>query len=280
MIAAIVSGDDFGLAPAINEGILKAHVHGCLTSASLIVVGSAAEEAAAAALDHPKLGVGLHLTLVAERPLSALNDVPTLVGADGRFCSSATTFAQRWTRGLIRRDEVRLEIRRQLERCGELGIEPTHLDSHQHLHVLPGLTDLVVREMQHAGIGRLRIPLELGTPARAGWTRRLKRSLLNMMARRAASSARRAGLLFPDRFSGFLGAGRIDAESLVERVLSLKEGVTELALHPAVGVGPPHPDLASWGYRWDTELAALLDPRVRDALVKHKVELINYKRIR
>ena len=56
MKAAILNADDLGLAPAIDEGIFTAHRDGCLTSASLSIVGPSAEEAIATARDHPELG--------------------------------------------------------------------------------------------------------------------------------------------------------------------------------------------------------------------------------
>src|SRR5262245_7323677 len=277
VISVILSGDDFGLAPAINEGIALAHAQGCLTSASLSVAGPAAEDAASRARSLPSLGVGLHLTLVAERPVSRAGDVPTLVAGDGRFHPSAAAFATRWLSRRIRPEEVRREVRAQLERARALGISLTHLDSHQHVHVLPGLLPIVLEEMGGAGLRRLRIPLETARWPGAGWGRRAQRGVLNALARRAARQARGAGFAFPDRFVGFLGAGRVDGDGLLARIDGLEDGVTEIGLHPAAGAGPPREDFASWGYRWSGELDALLDPRVRGALDRRGVRRVSFE---
>ncbi|MGH7150870.1 MAG: carbohydrate deacetylase [Planctomycetota bacterium] len=277
MISVILSGDDFGLAPAINEGIALAHARGCLTSASLSVAGPAAEDAASRARGLPSLGVGLHLTLVAERPVSRAADVPTLVGRDGRFPPSAAAFASRWLSRRIRPEQVRREVRAQLEKARELGLSLTHLDSHQHVHVLPGLIGIVLGEMGRSGLRRLRIPLETARWPGAGWGRRAQRGVLNGLARRAARLALRAGFAFPDRFLGFLGAGRVDADGLLARIDALEDGVTEIGLHPAAGAGLPREDFASWGYRWSGELDALLDPRVREVLDRRGIRRVNYE---
>jgi len=96
----IITGDDFGMSPGINLGIVEAHHCGILTSASLLVNRPASEEAAALAQECPALSLGLHLELA--------TDDPELVHA---------------------------QIERQVARFLELvGVLPTHLDSHHNVH--------------------------------------------------------------------------------------------------------------------------------------------------
>ncbi|MBV9415524.1 MAG: ChbG/HpnK family deacetylase [Solirubrobacterales bacterium] len=103
----VVNGDDFGLSAGVTEGILEAHINGVLTSTSLMVLAPAAREGAEAAAAHPKLSVGLHFT---EDPDVDLDDS----------------------------DQVRTAFERQLERFrGLLGRDPTHVDSHHHVHAEP-----------------------------------------------------------------------------------------------------------------------------------------------
>jgi predicted glycoside hydrolase/deacetylase ChbG (UPF0249 family) len=105
----IVNADDFGASSAINRGIVHAHVHGIVTSTSLMVTGAAAAEAPQVSREHPDLGIGLHWDLdgegLAERvPL----DDPA---------------------------KVRGELARQLDVFERLmGRPPTHVDSHHHVH--------------------------------------------------------------------------------------------------------------------------------------------------
>jgi predicted glycoside hydrolase/deacetylase ChbG (UPF0249 family) len=100
----IVNADDFGLTAGVTEGIVEAHVRGIVTSTSLMVDTAAAERAVELAHQHPGLSIGLHF----------VDDTPALDDP----AHAAREFA------------------RQLGRFRELmGREPTHVDSHHHVHV-------------------------------------------------------------------------------------------------------------------------------------------------
>src|SRR5436190_2146588 len=91
----VVNADDFGLTVGINAGIERGIREGILRSTSAMAVGSALADAAARARRLPGLGVGLHLTLVGERPVCQPRDVPSLVGRDGRFLPGYRDFLGR-----------------------------------------------------------------------------------------------------------------------------------------------------------------------------------------
>lgn len=75
----IVTADDFGLAPQVNEAVERAHVDGVLTTASLMVGAPAVDEAVAIGRRNPRLRVGLHLVLVEGRPILPPERVPLLL---------------------------------------------------------------------------------------------------------------------------------------------------------------------------------------------------------
>lgn len=89
----IVSADDLGLHEDINRGIEQAHNQGIVTSVSLVACGEAFDHAIAVLRSCPNLDVGVHLTLVEERPLSSPSEIPSLVGTDGRLYPSYRCFA-------------------------------------------------------------------------------------------------------------------------------------------------------------------------------------------
>ena len=127
-ISLIVNADDLGASRGINEGIALCHRHGVVTSASLMVTGRAAAEAALLSRDLPDLSVGLHWDVW---------------GEDEREFD------------LSDRAAVRDEFRRQLDRFHALmGRLPTHVDSHRHAHRRAGLLPLF-QEM----VEPLRVPL-------------------------------------------------------------------------------------------------------------------------
>ena len=124
----IVNADDFGASPGINRGILECHRNGILTSASLMVTGAAAEEAAALSREHPALAVGLHWDVI---------------GEDERKFDTSDEAA------------VRRELETQLARFVDLlGRPPTHVDSHRHMHL-----DGHVRDLFGALVAPLGVPV-------------------------------------------------------------------------------------------------------------------------
>src|SRR5437660_7023341 len=81
----IVNADDFGRSASINQAVVRAHREGILTSASLMVNEPGFPEAVALARENPRLGVGLHLTLLCGHSALPPDKIPGLVGADGSF---------------------------------------------------------------------------------------------------------------------------------------------------------------------------------------------------
>ena len=261
----IFNADDFGLAPSINAAVVEATRNGVLTSASLCVMGPAAEEAVEMASRLPALSVGLHVTLVDEQPAASPSDIPTLTNSAGRLPSSGLEFARRWASGRIAAADVRREVSAQWARAIRMGVQITHFDSHDHIHVLPGLLEICMDAAAAHGVSSLRVPLETSPQGAAGPRRKFFGMGLRTLSHRAARVARARSFNFPEGFSGFRGAGAIDTRSLLARIENADTALTEIALHPALS-DPPRADMRDWGYRWSDEYRALVDPRVAVAL--------------
>jgi predicted glycoside hydrolase/deacetylase ChbG (UPF0249 family) len=130
----IVGADDFGWTQGINRGIIDAHKNGIVTATSLLVNAPYAAEAAKAAKKFPSLDVGIHLNLDAGCPILSPNDVPTLVDASGRFYDLRQVKLRAVT-GRLNIKELVAEFKAQIQRAVELGVNPTHIDSHHHVHI-------------------------------------------------------------------------------------------------------------------------------------------------
>ena len=169
MNAIIVGADDLGLSPGVTRGILEAHRDGVVRSTSLLVTFPSSQEAANLARNEPGLEVGLHLDLVGGTPLSDRRRIPTLVDPDGRF-HRLPQFTARLLTGRINLTEVATEVRAQVARAREWGIDPRAWDSHRHTHLMPPLSRVVADLAREEGVRYLRRarPPRFAATAKAG----------------------------------------------------------------------------------------------------------------
>lgn len=277
----IVNADDFGLHEAVNLGIYESHTRGIVTSASLMAGGSAFEDAVSVARNCPELGVGVHLTLVGGRPVLQPQEVPTLVDRQGLFCPSYPVFLKRYLTGSVRLAEVEQELAAQIDKIRLAGVNPTHIDSHQHLHVFPGLGGVVLKLARRFSIRAIRIPAEpagfLGgmTPSAGRLGGRFGLTLLANLFRQHCLAA---GLLAPQHFFGMLGGGQMNEERLQHIIQGLPEGDSEIMVHP----GAADRILASeypWEYQWEAEMQALVSPGIKNLLKAKEVQTISFREL-
>jgi hopanoid biosynthesis associated protein HpnK len=279
----ILNADDFGLTRGVNEGIVRAHRQGILTSATLMARSPAFDDAVAQAKAAPTLGIGCHLVLVGGTAVSPPAEIPSLVDADGKFPATLPQLVAKVSSGAVRLRDIEMELRAQIEKVRRAGIEPTHLDTHKHTHAHPKVMNALGRVAREMGIRRVRKPAE---DLAASWetqsgTDRSWSQLVSAAAVRAASPwfqslARKYGLRSPDHFLGLAMTGRISASVLRQLIDTLPEGSTEIMLHPGVC----DDDLARTGSRLQQqrqlELDALLALEVRSAVERNGVRLISY----
>jgi len=270
----IVNADDFGLSEAVNEGIVEAHQRGIATSTSLIASGAAFEHAVGLAKAIGTLDVGVHLTLTEEEPVSNRGDIPSLLDG-GRFHPHTTSFVRRYFAGRISLDEVERELDAQIARVVASGLRISHLDGHQHVHMVPGIRRVAGRLAVKYGIPAIRFPREAPKAymLREGGS---ARRLLQLFALNAfCAAADIGGAKRPDHFVGFFYGGRLTKANLMQVLESLpSEGTCELMCHP--GRQDAGSARAHWQYRWQDELDALTDPDVSEWLRSRGIELVPY----
>ena len=277
----IVNADDFGLHAAVNRGILTAHTEGIVSSTSLMAGGAAFDDAVRIARHCPQLGVGVHLTLVGASPLLPVAEVSSLLDESGAFYGSYPLFIKRFLRGKIRLAEVERELAAQIDRVRMAGIQPSHLDSHQHLHVLPGIGGLVLDLARRFSIRAIRIPAEpvafIGdTPATVG--RLAGRGGLTMLANLFRQHAAAAGIRTSDHFFGMLAGGQLTEPALLAILRRLPPGDSELMTHPGFA-DESLADAFRWDYQWDAERQALTAPAVRALLAERQIRLISFREL-
>ena len=277
MTKLVVNADDFGQSRGVNAGIVEAHRQGIVTSTTLLANGSAFSDAVALSHSCPNLGVGVHLNFVEGRPVCAPDQVRSLVDRDGHFISKFRLLRRHWT-GRLKLAELGREAESQIDRMREAGIVPTHVDAHKNLHAYPPFFETIVAVAQSRGIGGIRIPYE-----RAHWRGWLssprgafRMSLLNVAARVCRSMLSRTPLVAPCAFGGTIRTGALTAPWLIRWLRSLSEPSAELMVHP----GRCDDELRRTGSRLlasrEAELAALVDPQVRETISQLGIELVHY----
>ena len=262
----VVNADDFGFTPDVNAGIVEAHRDGILTAATLMANGDAFEDAVRLARQTPTLDIGCHLVLIGGHSLVTGKAFPRTVA---QLVSALAA-------GRIR---VYHELAAQMRRIVDAGLAPTHLDTHKHTHLAPPVLDAVARLGEEFDVRWVRRPFDFPLHALRGGVPRLKRltsGALGLLGRRFHRVLTRHGCRTTDHFAGFQITGRLRTAELVELMSLIPEGSTELMVHP----GRCGPALRAAPTRLkqsrEAELAALMAPEVRAAMLRHGVELVNY----
>lgn len=275
MIQLIVHADDFGLCEEINEGIKKAHTDGIVTSASIMANGKGFGHALSVARSTPDLDLGVHLTLVEEKPLSDIHLIPSIVTEKGDFHPNTAAFFRHYLKGKIDSEHLLREMDLQIEKSLDSGLQITHLDSHQHVHMIPGVYRQVVKLAEKYGINAIRVPRESisGYMLSNGKLRRtLDMTVLNLISRWSQNDAYSKTRFF----AGFYYGGNLNKKNLLHALSGMKKpGVYELMCHP--GNKPVDGSYSHWNYQWENELSALTDREVIDLISNRGISLISYR---
>ena len=275
----IINADDFGRHAEINRAVEEGLVHGCLRSATVMPGGAAFAGAIDIARRHEELGLGVHFTLVDGHPILPPEEIPSLVGSEGDFLPDHTALLKRYLKGSINLEEVRRELAAQLQKVEATGIPISHVDSHQHMHTLPGIIDIVLDLAARAGIRAVRTPrTPLFAGAFGGLGQLVGRLGLSTLARLAACKAHRRGLLTPNNFAGIVAGEAVSEGELLHLMAHLPQGTTEVMMHPGMKNDVLQED-SGWQHDFEAELAAILSPRVGEALRKAEVEPVNFRHL-
>ncbi|MEO8896713.1 MAG: hopanoid biosynthesis-associated protein HpnK, partial [Rhizomicrobium sp.] len=249
----------------------RAHRHGVLTAASLMVSGSAAHDAVARARSMPSLRVGLHLVLVEGKPVLPARAVPDLVDGQGFFRTDmARAGAAMFFLPKVRA-QLAAEIEAQFEAFAATGLKLDHVNAHKHFHLHPTIAALMVKAGRAHRVWGARVPLEPQTILQ-----RIERhrappvvALTTPFARALRARFRRAGIAAPDQVFGLAWSGAMTPQRLKGLIEHLPEGLSEIYLHPATGAYPG----SAPGYAYGEELRALTDPDMPALIAGHDIRL-------
>lgn len=165
----IVNADDLGLSPSVNTAILEVHRAGNLSSATLMVNMPGTIDAVERTRGLAGLGIGLHFCITEGM---ALTGASRLTDTQGRFLDRPT-LVRAAVRGRVRADDLRRELEAQLARAADLGVRLTHMDSHQHVHMVPAIFRAIAPVIERHGLPVRMVDPPSGAVLRA-WRRPAK----------------------------------------------------------------------------------------------------------
>ena len=257
----IVSADDYGLTERVSEGILDAHEHGVVTSASVIAVAPAFESTVKRLHDVPSLGVGAHFTVVGEDPpLLSAREIPSLVDRSGNFYPTWRSFVPRAAAGRIDPDDLRREFTAQLDAIRSAGLTVDHFDTHQNVHLWPTVSDVLLDLGDENDVHAIRV-MRSNARGPVGIT-------VRRLAKRLEAQLSERHWAWTGAATGLDEAGSIGLGEMVEavgRLASSGAASAELATHPGLPDDPAR-ERYKWNYKWDAEFNALCSETVRIAI--------------
>ena len=269
----IINSDDYGRTPQVSHGIRESHLRGVVTSTTCMMnIPTTAADIAIALREAPKLGLGVHLVLTADRPIVPGERVPSITDEYGNFLKLPALIERLQQ---VDVEEVRVEWEAQIEAFVQAaGRKPTHLDSHHHSSYFS--PDLFRTMLEFAGqydCG-IRLPFAYGSDDMAG----LPPEVLGPIRAYAPKLLTEFDPPRPDAFlADFYDKGATRAD-LLHMIEEMPDGTFEIMCHPGY-VDDGLRAITSYAEQRKTELDILTDPAVKTAIEKTGIRLISFAEI-
>jgi chitin disaccharide deacetylase len=265
----IINADDFGRSPAINQAVICAHHEGVLTSASLMVNEPAFEDAVAIARKNPRLGVGLHLTLLCGHSTLPQEKISRLVNSSREFSNKPTSTGVRYFFSRLAESQLNEEIAAQFEKFHATGLKLDHVNGHLNIHLHPKVLKILLDNAGRWRIKALRLtsePFFLNCRISMGnWFYRVSHAIIfRLLSSRARPLLAGKNIRHTENVFGLLQNSRVDENYILNLLRQLPSGNSELYSHPSLDEFRP-------------EFEALVSPRVRSLVKELAIQLIRYQ---
>lgn len=281
MKSLIVNADDFGMTAGINRAVIEAHTRGILTSTTLMANMPAFEDAVRLAKEHTALGVGLHFNITQGIPVAEPSQVSSLLNERGEFLGTSTQLLRRYVTGKLKRPEVEIELRAQIEKVLKAGLRLTHVDSHKHAHALPPVCEVIANTIGDYGVRAMRTPREhgrfvgLNVPAKL-MAQSVTAFALAQLCRRSESMLHRFGVKTATAFFGITHTGFWTKQWLLGLLESLPDGFSELMTHPGYVDRDLYQAQTRLQVSRQQELSLLIDADVIRAVAEFNIRLTHF----
>ena len=277
----IVNADDFGLTSGVNRGIIQAHEHGIVSSATLMACGAKFQEAVAMASRNPQLSIGCHVLLVDASPVLDSQQVSTLVTSNSsvpRFRDSLINFASYAITRRLDEHQIEAEITAQIRKLQAAGICVSHLDSHKHTHMFPVVFRPMLRAAKVCGVPAVRNPFEpLFFAAAKNWKRRFQLGILRSFRTSFRKALNESGIITPDGCVGIVATGGLTPQNFSLLIENLPEGTWEFVTHPGYTDSELDGIKTRLRHSRENESAILTSPQTKELLQREQIQLISYR---
>jgi predicted glycoside hydrolase/deacetylase ChbG (UPF0249 family) len=276
----IINAEDVGISGAVDEAVDKCYREGAITGASVMACGRRFQEAVYMLKNLGRTEVGVHLTLTGNfLPCTEESFlINTLLQKNGKFVPGYKDLALRLFFGRLELEQVYLELSHQVKRIKKEGLNLTHLDSHEHVHLFPDILKVALRIAVEFAIPYIRIPIE---DPKIIWRQfsvkdYVRHMALNTVSKRTKDRVDFINTKCNDDFLGHFHSGRLADDILCYMMDNLKDGVTELAFHPSVESEEFLQEFP-WYSNGPNEFDLLLNGEWKKRLDTHDIKLISHK---
>lgn len=261
----IVTADDFGYSRKVNKAIIKCIREGIVTSTCLLANTEYFEESARL-LRQSKFDAGIHINLTEFRPLTKAK---TLIEKSGNFIHKS-----RWFEGHSGKadpKEIESEIEAQIKKSISSGVEITHMNGHNHIHIFPKVIDIAVKMAKKYGIKYLRLPIE----------KKAKKddfaAMIGKLSKRAEGKILKNNLKVTDAFYGIDDMHDMSLGKFSQILQSLEEGTSELMVHPAYA--DRNGDKFHQSMQREKEIEVLTGSKIKKLIGKNNINLANFSQL-
>jgi len=282
----IINADGFGFTKGINKGIIELIEKGVVTSISCNVNFPYIIDLEYIVKSYPNVSIGLHLNINVGKPVCLSEEVPSLVNESGEFWDNE--FNKKLLLRQINLSELQKELEAQIIKLQSYGLHISHLDGHQHKHLLPGYFGVVLKICKKHNIKRIRCHRKY-LIFKNNKNRKLKiilhylshpsRIITHSYARILMKKAEFEGVAMADRLiTPNLDNSMFLLSTWFEILKSLPSGINEIYCHP----GYPDDELRKYAKYVDKrlfEMTVLASPELLQQIKKEGIQLISFNQI-
>lgn len=281
----IINADGYGFTPGVNEGIIRTFEAGLVSSTSCTPNFGFLNSAGEVQKKYPSISFGIHFNLSVGRPVSKVNEVPSLVNQDGEFLGA--DLLPKIFKGQVSMQEMEKELEAQAALLADQGVRISHFDGHQNRHLWPMYFEACLRTAHRFGIKAIRShrrclytnsgPLTFIERVRY-YSKNPKRIITHLGGQKRTSSAEKEGLRAAARLitPGYAD----DSHKTLDKFWfglahTLPSGTSEVYCHPGI----PDDLLRANAYYVDEraeETRVLSEPNLKSYFKDCGINIINF----